>query len=391
MHTIDGPVDPYRDHADLLADELLSSTNLLDPVSDDFAENSDEGYGQWMPADAGDEQDGDGDSEEGAEGTEGTDHLGDPYDLELRRGRDLTAEEEANLAALGQVISDPADRGLVSADGRGAFVHTDEEVGAGDASPAMEIPLVKHPWWRLKWLNLARRSHRIGAAIGITTLVAGAVTLISTAGGDHDASPSSAAPAFTVPTVTEQAEPGPGVDGPRPGGDGPVGIKRADARCTAGSTNPMLAFDNDLETAWMCVPAYGVPGTVLRVEFDNWWVVSGACITPGWNRMNPDGSDEWVKHKTAAVVEYQFNDPDETRITQDTANIRDEVCSTVQPVVLASAMTITIREFGTPTGVVADVTSVPGRGATLAGEEPAAGDLRDFAVSSFAIIGHRAA
>jgi hypothetical protein len=140
----------------------------------------------------------------------------------------------------------------------------------------------------------------------------------------------------------------------------------------------------------MCVPAYQAPGTVLRVEFDNWYVVTGVTIVPGWNRVNPDGSDEWIKHMTAETVEYQFNDPDETRFTQSTNNLRDEVVTPIQPPVLASAMTVTITAFGNPTGAVADTTTVPGQGGVIASDKPATGDLKDFAISSISVIGHRA-
>jgi hypothetical protein len=207
---------------------------------------------------------------------------------------------------------------------------------------------------------------------------------------EHDSarSGSTTTAPFTVPTITSTAAPSPS---PALGGpDGPIGIKRADSRCTAGSTDPMQAFDNDPGTAWMCVPAYGVPGTVLRLEFDSWNMVSGVCIVPGWNRVNPDGSDEWIKHKTAATVEYQFNDPDETRLAQQTNSLRDEVCTPVAPPVLASAMTVTITDFGTPTGAVANTTNVPGQGGIIASDRPVTGDLRDFAVSSIRILGHRA-
>ncbi len=177
--------------------------------------------------------------------------------------------------------------------------------------------------------------------------------------------------AYSVPTMTAQPPSSPAPADPgASAADGPIGIKSAASRCTAGSTDPMQAFDTDVNTAWMCVPAYGVPGTVLRVEFDNWYVVTGVSIVPGWNRVNPDGSDEWLKHKTAATVEYQFNDPDETRLTQQTKNLRDEVVTPVQPPVLASAMTITITEFGTPTGPVADTTTIPGQGGVIASDTP---------------------
>jgi len=205
--------------------------------------------------------------------------------------------------------------------------------------------------------------------------------------------------AFSVPTITETAAPA-GPSAGAPGADGPITIKRADSRCTAGSTDPMQAFDNDVNTAWLCVPAY-LPapagpdmtiaaGTVLRVEFDNWHVVTGISIVPGWNRINPDGSDEWLKHMTAAVVEYQFNDPEETRLTQQTNNIRKDVLTPVQPPVLASAMTITIKEVSSPTGQVANTTTIPGQGATIGSNTPTTGDLKDFAISTITVIGHRA-
>ena len=90
-------------------------------------------------------------------------------------------------------------------------------------------------------------------------------------------------------------------------------------------------------------------------------------------------------------MEYQFNDPDETRLTQQTNNARDEVVTPVQPPVLASAMIITITEFGTPTGPVADTTTIPGQGGVITSDTPKTGDLKDFAISSVSIIGHRAA
>jgi len=249
------------------------------------------------------------------------------------------------------------------------------------------------PWWKLSWIDWGKRSHRyVTAAAGVLVVVV--IAAIALPWGQEDSSPTNSAedsPAFSVPTITESpSAPAPGGPAPASAADAPIPIKRAESRCTAGSTDPMQAFDNDLGTAWMCVPAYGVPGTVLRVQFENWYVVTGVSIVPGWNRVNPDGTDEWIKHRTAATVEYQFNDPDETRLTQVTNNARDEVLTPVQPPVLASAMTVTITEFGTPTGAVADVTTVPGQGGILASDKPVTGDLKDFAISSISVIGHRA-
>ena len=384
--------DLYASHGDAIADALLGDPALFDPVESEFAEASDSGYGEWSADEAG--------QEEPDEDDRDTEARGDRYN------RALSDQEQADLDELGRMMSS-TDQPLLTASGRGAYVHPtgadhddedhaddpgpDDPSGAGDvAESGPALPPDALTTGPRRRLDLSRRSHRlaaIGAAGAAVTLVA-----ILALGGHDDAGSSASSPSsspnFSVPTVTQS--PAAPTNPPPNGTDSPIGIKRADSRCTAGSTDPKQAFDNDLNTAWMCVPAYGVPGTVLRVEFDNWYVVTGVSIVPGWNRVNPDGSDEWVKHKTAATVEYQFNDPDETRFTQKTNNIRDEVFTAVQPPVLASAMTITITEFGSPTGAVAAVTNSPGQGGIIASDTPVTGDLKDFAISSISILGHRA-
>jgi hypothetical protein len=382
--------DLYHRHADTIAGELLSTPELFDPVSDDFATNSDEGYGQWMAADD--------DTDATSDGAE-FDARHDSYDALDRRDRALTDDERSDLDELGRVMSGSPDQSLLSGTGRGAYLHHDddeESAAVADSGPDADAAAAlmrghRQPWWRFGWFNASRWSHRVAAIAAVAVLVLIVVAIVLPSRGRDSDSTATTTPAFTVPTVTQSSAPSTEPGGPTHGADGPVGIKRADSRCTAGSTDPMQAFDNDVNTAWMCLPAYGVPGTVLRVEFDNWYVITGVSIVPGWNRVNPDGSDEWLKHKTTAAVQYQFNDPDETRLTQQTNNIRDEVVTPVQPPVLASAMTITITEFGTPTGAVADTTTIPGQGGIITSDTPKTGELKDFAISSISIIGHRAA
>lgn len=384
--------DLYHRHADVIADDLLADPELFEPVSDEFATNSDEGYGAWMPS---------GDDSDGGDGAAEYDAAYGAYDPLGRHDRDLTEDERSDLDELDRVMTGPLDHALLSGTGRGAYVHRDDDdVAAGpvvDDDGADSLADVSGagggPWWRFGWFDGSRRSHRMGAIAAVVVIVLVVVVSVLPSGKDDKSSSTAAtSPAFTVPTMTQSPPPPPTPGNPGAGAaDGPIGIKGAESRCTAGSTDPMQAFDNDVNTAWMCVPAYGVPGTVLRVEFNNWYVVTGVSIVPGWNRVNPDGSDEWLKHKTVATVEYQFNDPDETRLTQKTNNVRDEVVTAVQPPVLASAMTITVTEFGTPTGPVADTRNIPGQGGVIVSDTPKTGDLKDFAVSSISIIGHRAA
>lgn len=378
--------DIYSARAGEITDALLGDPDLFTPVSEEFAAASDAGYGEWSDPGVDEDLDGDpaGDSDPSADDPEGRFH------------RALSDDEQADLAELDHMMR-TSNQPLLAATGRGAYVHPGdvddgpaEDPGPASAPPAVATPPAQQEprRWGLDW---SRRGHRIGALAA----AGGVIALIATVAipwGAEDSKPAGSqadSPNFSVPTVTETpASPSPTA---AVGADGPVGIKRVDSRCTAGSTDPMQAFDADLDTAWMCVPAYGVPGTVLRVEFDRWYVISGVSIVPGWNRVNPDGSDEWIKHKTAAVVEYQFNDPEETRLAQQTNSIRDEVFTPVQPPVLASAMTITVTEFGTPTGAVANTTALPGQGGIIASDIPVTGDLKDFAISSISVLGRRAA
>lgn len=379
--------DTYDSNAGLITDQLVDTPGLLTPVADDFAAASDDGYGQWVGADEDTE-----DTSEDA--SEPTDVAADDDDADAAA---LSPDQQTDLDELHSVMNDRSGSGLLGSSGRSAYVHRDDdEDPAADTAAAAVTAMTqapttaRAPWWRFGCFDWSRRSHRILAVAAATVIVLAVIVLIPTGSEPDSTQTSPTEPAFTVPTVTQSPAPANPGQHPSDGTDKPIGIKRADSRCTAGSTDPMQAFDNNPDTAWMCVPAYGVPGTVLRVEFDNWYVVTAMTIVPGWNRVNPDGSDEWIQHKTAAVVEYQFNDPDETRLVQETLNLRDEVLTPVNPPVLASAMTITITELGTPTGQVANTTTVPGQGATLATDTPASGDLKDFAISSINIIGHRA-
>ncbi|MGV0743888.1 hypothetical protein [Mycolicibacterium sp. XJ870] len=375
--------DIYAAVADEFTDHTVSQAALLDPIDDQFAAQSDVGYGEWMPGIAEDIQ------------------TNEPTVADDPAAGVLSEDSRADLDALTAVMAGNGMPGLLSADRRGEFVHTDEHtddypgVDRPD-DPAMSLGALTDPTvpQKSRRFNWSRRSHRIAAAVAVAIPLVVILSFLTPGGGEEQsATPASTTPVYTVPTITKAA---PSVPAPPPSGspdaaDGPIAIKRADSRCTAGSTDAMQAFDVDLASAWLCVPAYTTgEGTVLRVEFDNWYVVTGMSIVPGWNKVNADGSDEWLKHRTVSVVEYQFNDPDQTRLTQSTLNVRDDVVTAVEPPVLASAMTVTIRETASPTGPVADVTSAPGIGGIIASDTPVTGDLKDFAVSSISAIGHRA-
>lgn len=389
--------DVHDAHADLLADQFASNPELVTPISAEFAAASDEGYAEF--SDPGVDDEAAGPAEPAAPAVPG-------LAAEPEGSQELTEAQQTNLNALENVLRRGGPSPLLASGGRGQYVHhdedidTDDEPDTNDETPPGDsgtlLGTAGAPWWKFGWFHRDRRSHRVGAIAAAAVIVVSA-TLLWPSGNSHPPAPNPSA-SFSVPTVTETARPMPGPAGGSAGADGPIKIKRADNRCTAGSTDPMQAFDNDVNTAWMCVPAY-LPkppavgqtiaaATVLRVEFDKYYVVTGLCIVPGWNRINPDKSDEWLKHLVVAVVEYQFNDPDETRLTQTTDGIRNCVPTPVDPPVVASAMTITIKELSSPTGQIVKTTPIPDHGATISSDTPVSGDLKDFAVSTISVIGH---
>lgn len=386
--------DVHDANADLLADQFAGNPELVAPISEEFAAASDEGYAEY--SDPGFDDEPAGDPEPAAT----------PVASAPEGPRELTEAQQSSLDALEDVMRRGRPSPLLASGGRGQYVHHDDGLDDDDEPddsagvPADEgaalLATGRAPWWKFGWFDKERRSHRVGAIAAAAVIVVSAALLWPGSNG-HPPSPNPSASGFSVPTVTETAQATPGLAG-SPGADGPITIKRADDRCTAGSTDPMQAFDNDVNTAWMCVPAYlpKPPGagqtiaaaTILRVEFEKYYVVTGLCIVPGWDRVNPDKSDEWLKHLVVAVAEYQFNDPDETRLSQTTDGIRRCVPTPVDPPVVASAMTVTIKELSSPTGQIVKTTPIPDHGATIASDTPVTGDLKDFAVSTISVIGH---
>lgn len=381
--------DIYDAHSGLITDQLVDNPHLLDPVSEQFAADNNDEYGQWVPPE--------GDDDAGSF-SDITEHVTTPASDTAAESHPLTEAEQANFNEINNILAGNTEHSLVGSGGRGEYVHRDDTIHSDDdveaPNPAAAAPLLpakRPPWWQFKWFNWERPLHRVGAVASGLLVVFLVVSMVMSPSdnSNNSTTTTTTTPPYTVPTVTETSA-APSATPGTPGADGPIGVKGdPETRCTAGSTRTSQAFDHNDDTAWMCVPASGVPGTVLRVQFDDWYLVTGVSIVPGWNRLNPDNSDEWIKHMTAAVVEYQFNDKDETRFTQPTMNYRGPVQTPIDPPVLASAMTITIQEFGKPTGAVPNTTTVPGKGATIASDTPVTGDLKDFAISTIDIIGHR--
>lgn len=260
---------------------------------------------------------------------------------------------------------------------------TDSGAESGDIedSARFDTPAAHESTWdrgrRLMSEHGSRKATIIvAAATLVVILVIGLLVITLRGSGDDEGQ-------VTVATNTPAIQPSrPAQDTTDADEDAQIPIGDVTSRCPAGSTNPKLAFDNQMSTAWVCVRSFGLDGQVLRVRLQGAYVISSIGIVPGFNAPTSDGKDQWGKHRTVTRVKYSFNDADRTVYNQTTNNVRNEVVTRINPPVLASSVTITILQTAAPT-------SDPDTSEAPRGGDGARTELDDFAVSSITVNGHR--
>jgi hypothetical protein len=125
----------------------------------------------------------------------------------------------------------------------------------------------------------------------------------------------------------------------------------ASANCPAGSTSAQALTDTSSDSAWVCVrgsQGATVDGQVLHIDLGRSYVLAAVSITPGWVAKTPGGKDEWLAHRVVTRLQYNFNDTDNTVLTQDTANTHGPVTAPLPHKVLASRVTVVIQQTTRP-------------------------------------------
>lgn len=277
----------------------------------------------------------------------------DKYRYDPRRGKDVSDEDTDSVPA-------PDD---------------------AEASASFDMPAARESTWdrgrRLFSEHGSRKSTIIVASASLVVVLVIGFLVIGLRGDGNDEN------AATIATSVPAAQPSrPAEDTTDADGDAQIPVGDVTSRCPAGSTNPKLAFDNQMSTAWVCVRSFGLDGQVLRVRLQGAYVISSIGIVPGFNAATSDGKDQWGKHRTVTRVKYAFNDDGRTVYNQTTNNVRNEVVTRINPPVLASSVTITILQTTAPT-------SDPEASETPQGGDGARAELDDFAISSITINGHR--
>lgn len=303
-----------------------------------------------------------------------------PDDAPVRDGLD-----RADLLADGY-DDDPDDEN--DAFGHEDFIDTGENGDGDSAETYLYDPSIDQhsddeprrdssPWWRRPidlWHGWDMRRRTVAGASALTILIiVGVVIAVIAAGGSSNTG--QAKIAMPTPNTLSNNNPATSGDANPAAADSEIKVQSATARCPAGSTNPMQAFDDNPNTAWVCVRAYGVDGQVLVASLPSAYIITSISIVPGFNAADSSGQDQWVKHRTVARVKYTFNDTQTSSLIQSTQNIRDAVVTPINPPVLASKVSVTILSTASSTGGDGDTDSTS--------------KATDFAVSSIVITGHK--
>jgi hypothetical protein len=83
---------------------------------------------------------------------------------------------------------------------------------------------------------------------------------------------------------------------------GPLMPKAVSSSCPAGSTRAQLAFSSRKEEAWRCFRAHGMNGQIINMIFASNVCVKSVTIMPGWNYVEPNGTDHWNESKLVARI-----------------------------------------------------------------------------------------
>lgn len=171
-----------------------------------------------------------------------------------------------------------------------------------------------------------------------------------------------------------------------------------------GQTDPKLAGSLEARSAWRC-PTGGVPfGQVLLGTFPKPYVVTGIKYWAGFNGVDTDGGDAWFRNRLLMLVQFVFNNPDKTLVESTPRGERHEIVIPVEHV-LASTITMTVRESAPPPPAPVTVPTAPPPGANS--EDPPLPNLEtllpgatqnpdaandpnaaDIAMWGFQVIGH---
>ncbi|MUL78775.1 hypothetical protein [Mycolicibacterium sp. CBMA 226] len=196
--------------------------------------------------------------------------------------------------------------------------------------------------------------------------------------------------------IPSSAAPGPAAM-PVPQQDVSVPFTATTDSCTPqGSTSPQALTDTTTDSAWVCVrgtqESY-LDGQILNVRFtcatsrpesNCSYMLNSLSVTPGWVAKTPGGKDQWLGHRVARLLQFNFYNGDQLAAAPfaiDTGDVHGPYTVTLPSKVLASRVDVIIKHTerppvaplppaGAPAGGAANP-SDPGAGLGLPGPDSA--------------------
>ncbi len=120
-----------------------------------------------------------------------------------------------------------------------------------------------------------------------------------------------------------------------------------------------LAFDGDLNTAWVCTRVHNKDGQYIFADFGRQVMVCQMRVYSGAEGTDPDGSDRWFKHRIVTQLDAWFpKELNRKPLEVRTGGERDYFPATIDPPAIVTKLLLRVAATADP-GTPATATSQP--------------------------------
>lgn len=198
----------------------------------------------------------------------------------------------------------------------------------------------------------------LGSGVALVAVVIVLAFLVF-GGGPAPTPPPQHKPAATPAVVAVPTTP----DFPAPPQDQAIPFDPTTDSCPGGPTSPLALTDTATDTAWVCSRGpqeSQLNGQILHVKFlcdrsrpdaTCSYMLNSLAVTPGWVAKTPGGKDEWLQHRCATRMQFNFYNGDQLAAEPfflDTNCVHGPVPATLPGKILASRVDVMILHTERP-------------------------------------------
>ncbi|KMO69807.1 hypothetical protein [Mycolicibacterium chlorophenolicum] len=198
----------------------------------------------------------------------------------------------------------------------------------------------------------------LGSGVGLVAVLI-VLAFLVLGGGPAPTTPPQHTPAATPAVVAVPTTP----DLPAPPQDQAIPFDPTTDSCPGGPTSPLALTDTATDSAWVCSRGpqeSQLDGQILRVKFlcDRSrpdarcsYMLNSLAVTPGWVAKTTGGKDEWLQHRCATRMQFNFYNGDQLAADPfflDTNCVHGPVPATLPGKILASRVDVMILHTERP-------------------------------------------